>query len=98
MAAPLVYVSGAANQFALDRAVEDLQSLGYEVAASRVINPAEPPESWHAHMRQAVSLMLTCDYVAVLRGWRNFRGASIECQIAHDLGIPLVPIHEFKAA
>ena len=63
-----------------------LRALGYFVE-----NPAEntPPEcgSWQGWMRLSIRQMLTCDIVALLPGWRNSRGASIEYNLAQKLCI-----------
>lgn len=63
-----------------------LRALGYHVE-----NPAENTacETWQAYMRNAIRQMLTCDMVAMLTGFENSKGASIEFHLALDLGIPV---------
>lgn len=89
-----VYVSGAATQRALDGVLEHLRGLGVDPVAP-VVDRSVPPESWVHHMRASVALLLTCSQVVMVPGWQRFKGSSIECQIAHDLEIPLIPLNEF---
>jgi len=72
-----------------------LHALGYAPA-----NPARNPEqaTWLDYMRVAIRQMVTCDAVALLPGWQQSRGASIEYSIAIALGIPARPCDEFTGA
>ena len=74
-----------------------LRALGYEVE-----NPAEGHETqsktWLYYMRKAITQMLTCDQVAMLPGWHNSRGASIEVHLAMRIGIPTIPADLIKEA
>ena len=69
---------------------EVLRGCGYAVE-----NPADnakpDPETWEGYMRTALRQMLTCEGVAVLHGWQESRGAAIEVDIAHKLGMPVLP-------
>lgn len=64
-----------------------LRALGHHVE-----NPAENPgqETWQAYMRQALRQMLTCDLVALLPGWADSRGATLERYIAQQVGIEVI--------
>lgn len=61
-----------------------LRALGYEV-----INPAEvnidPKTGWAACMRADIAHLVTCDGIALLPGWANSRGATLEHHIAERL-------------
>jgi hypothetical protein len=92
-----VYISGAATREAYDTAASDVGAMGYEIAEARVIDADEAPTAWPGAMRAAIGVLLTCDIVVALPGYRRFRGASIECQLARDLAIAVVPFHELKA-
>lgn len=56
-----------------------------------VENPAENAEQadWLGYMRLALAQLVRCDAVVMLHGWEHSRGASIEHQLALDLGIPV---------
>lgn len=75
------------NRPAFHAAAKQLRDQGYEVA-----NPAEldgdDREPWELWMRKALQLMLTCDWVVFLPGWRLSRGARLESLVAEELGIP----------
>jgi hypothetical protein len=63
------------------------------------VNPAAcipAATDWNQAMRQAINLMLKCDGVALLPGWKESRGARIEARLAGELGIPVKPIHEWE--
>jgi hypothetical protein len=53
---------------------------------------------WSQAMREAISLMLRCDGVAVLSDWKESRGAKIEVNLAHSIGIPVRSIREWESA
>ncbi len=64
-----------------------LRALGFNVE-----NPAENPEqeTWQEYMRWALAQMLTCDTIALLPGWVDSRGATLERYIAGQIGMRIV--------
>lgn len=73
-----------------------LRSEGFNV-----INPAETDggstdKSWNYYMRKDIAQMMQCDAVVALHNWKDSKGAKIEIQLAHDLGIPVIT-PEFRA-
>lgn len=66
-----------------------LRALGYHVE-----NPAEndhpPCGSWQGYMRQAIRQMLTCDTIALLPGWVDSRGATLERYVGQQAGLRIV--------
>ena len=95
-----VYISGAISgqtnpKPAFDSAAHALRAIGHEV-----VNPFDLDHSGHAcdwadFMRVDIKALMDCDAVAMLPGWRNSRGASIECALAQDLGMMLAPLSLF---
>lgn len=58
-----------------------------------VENPAEhaqrnPQPSWEAYMRQAIKILMACDEIYLLPGWKRSKGALIEWDLALMLNMP----------
>lgn len=88
-----VYISGAIAHYdldermaAFDHAARYLSIKGYEP-----INPFENGISqeahWKEHMRVDIGLLLTCEYIYMLRGWELSKGAKLELDVASSCGI-----------
>lgn len=86
-----VYISGPMtglpnfNREAFDVAAVDLEAMGYQVA-----NPASVSienGTWGQYMREDLVMLLRCDAVLALPGWRKSRGARIEIGLAKKLGM-----------
>lgn len=60
-----------------------------------VVNPAEinvdPAKGWTECMRADIAELVKCEAIAMLPGWQQSRGATLEHHIATHLG--LVVIH-----
>lgn len=71
-----------------------LRALGYHVE-----NPAENEKpkcgTWEGYLRNSVQQMLRCDYVALLPGWPDSKGAVLERSLATRLGMRCVPADFF---
>lgn len=63
-----------------------LRAEGFEI-----INPAElnPDHSmpWAECMKRDIAALVTCDGIALMPGWERSRGAKLEHDIAHQLGL-----------
>jgi hypothetical protein len=63
-----------------------LRALGYEI-----VNPAEidigPDPDWLSCMRADIRELVTCDGIALLPGWDQSRGATVEHTLARGLGL-----------
>lgn len=89
---PRLYLAGPMsglpddNYPAFHAAAKALRELGHEV-----LNPAENPTppcgTWLGYMRLAVALLVQCEVVVLLPGWADSRGARVECDLAHGLGL-----------
>ena len=90
----IVYLSGPMsgrpdyNFPAFNAAAKHWRAKGH-----RVINPAEfgvnEGWDWHQYLRQDIRALSEADAVAVLPGWQQSRGASLEVHIAETLGLPI---------
>ena len=71
-----------------ERAEHDLTLRGFEV-----VNPAKEnahfPEGtpWKTYMAESLRLLLYCDAIYMLDGWRDSRGATLELNTALDCGL-----------
>lgn len=67
----------------------DLRGLGYQP-----INPARlgvmEGWTWEEYIVRDVPLLLQCDALITLQGWRASKGASLEVELANTVGIPVV--------
>lgn len=97
-----VYIAGPMsglpdfNYPAFFKAAERLRAAGYEVE-----NPAEnKPEgtaSWQAYMRMSLVQISRVDGIALLPGWQESKGASLEVHIAEALGLTLWGVDQWLA-
>lgn len=59
-----------------------------------VINPMElehdHDKTWQSYMRECISAMMRADALYLLPNWRESKGARIEVQLAHNLGIKIL--------
>lgn len=82
------------NYPAFFKAAERLRAAGYAVE-----NPAEnKPEgdaSWLAFMRMSLVQISRVDGLALLPGWQDSRGASLEVNIAEALGLTLWSVDQW---
>jgi hypothetical protein len=78
------------------RAENELYDAGFYPVNPAACIPAG--REWRQAMREAISLMLRCDGVAVLSGWKKSKGAKIEVNLAHSIGIPVRSIREWESA
>lgn len=62
-----------------------LRELGYHVENPAEINP--DGGSWGDCMRRDLAQLVTCDAIALLPGWIDSRGATLERYVAFQLGM-----------
>lgn len=88
-----VYISGpisgydhAERKEAFASAANRFRRQGYYV-----VNPMEiqlPKDaSWSEYMRADIRAMMDCDIIYQLKGWQTSRGATIERNLAEELGM-----------
>ena len=91
-----VYISGPITGLPLETVYNNftnaevrLLEQGYEVV--NPLNNGLPREStWNEHMRADLKLLLDCDAIYMLNGWEYSKGASLEYDLAIDLGFKLI--------
>ena len=70
-----------------------LKAAGWDV-----VNPAKlnaPGTDWETCMRVDIRELMRCSVVFVLKGWARSRGASMEIDIAINLGMKVVYVEDF---
>ncbi len=75
------------NYPAFHAAAKRLRDRGFTVISPAEIN--SPDASWEDSMRRDIPVVLTCDIVALLRGWENSKGARLEVINAAAFGMPI---------
>ena len=92
---PRIYISGPISghdmeerRKAFKEIQEHLEAQGYEA-----INPMEnglPDEAdIHDHMRRDIELLMTCDYIYLLKRWTHSKGCMVELEVATSIGLPV---------
>jgi len=87
-----VYIAGPMtglpelNFPAFHAAAAELRTRGFEVVNPAEVNP-DAGMPWAECMRRDIPELLTCHTVAVLPGWEQSRGATLEVHIAMQLGM-----------
>lgn len=69
---------------AFHAAAAKLRADGHEVINPAELNPDTTME-WHQCMRVDIAALVTCEGIALLPGWRNSKGATLEEHIADRL-------------
>lgn len=91
-----VYISGPISGYDLaerkdtfERAAKRFRMQGYLV--SNPFNSGVPEEaSWQEHMKADIAMLMQCDIIYMLSGWHTSRGATIERNLAEEVGIKVM--------
>lgn len=94
IAGPMSNLPGL-NHPAFHAAAATLRALGHTVVNPAELNP-DPNADWLACMRVDIAQLVTCDAVALLNGWNKSRGASIERNLAAELGFVVLSVELFR--
>ena len=91
----IIYIAGKVSgmedkaRFLFRIAEKELNLQGHDV-----INPMElehdHDKTWQSYMRECISAMMKADALYLLPNWRESKGARIEVQLAHNLGIKIL--------
>lgn len=66
---------------------QKLSDAGHWVVNPAALDADREPRSWFDAMRRDIKCLVDCDGLAYLDGWANSDGASIEVDLASDLGL-----------
>lgn len=91
-----IYISGQISGLIRDDAQKNfdcaeryLRSLGFKVLNPMKLNPYNPDWSWQQYMLEDIRELFECDAIFLLDNWVNSRGARIELNIAHEMGMQI---------
>jgi nucleoside 2-deoxyribosyltransferase len=91
-----IYISGPISGVPFEQAkaaFEDAE-MRLEEKGYAPVNPIDnglPRNSiWEEHMRADLKLMMDCDAIYMLKGFRRSRGAMVEYTIAKELGFEII--------
>lgn len=92
-----IYISGPITGRDIDEVREHfakaqlrIEELGHE-AVNPFDNGLDETHSWKQHMIRNIALLLMqCDAICLLDGWRESRGARIEHNIATELNLAIM--------
>lgn len=77
---------------AFNAAAARLRAAGHEVVNPAEINP-DPGMSWVDCMRRDIPALCTCEAIAMLPGWGQSKGATLEHFIAMKLELDVIHLH-----
>jgi nucleoside 2-deoxyribosyltransferase len=66
-----------------------LRSQGFEVVNPAEVNP-DQTMPWEECMRRDIAELVRCDYIYLLPGWEQSKGATLEHHIADRLGMGIM--------
>lgn len=94
-----VYISGPitgidfGNSFAFMYACCALELCGYEAVDPSKVQLGDDA-TWADYMKADLKLLLDCDFIFMLEGWENSKGARLERELAENLGIEEIDLDE----
>jgi hypothetical protein len=100
---PTLYIAGPMsglpgyNRPAFEAAQRALRHAGYDVQSPHTIDAGGEERSWTWYMRRAIRLLLECDGVALLVGWQESPGASMERYVAQRIGMRCERVEDWIA-
>lgn len=90
----LIYISGKIT--GNDNYMCDFMNAELEIKKDfpdvKIVNPINTTgcNSWAEYMRKDLLLLLECDTIYMLKGWRRSKGAKLEYKIARALGMNII--------
>lgn len=91
-----IYISGPISGHDLDerrkafkRAQKRIEDLGY-IAVNPMENGLPDEATTHEHMRRDIELLMTCDYIYMMRRWTHSKGCKVEFDVATSIGMEII--------
>ena len=91
----IIYIAGKVSGIEIEaRVLFKRAEIELLIQGHDVINPMElehdHDKTWQSYMRECISAMMKADALYLLPNWRESKGARIEVQLAHNLGIKIL--------
>lgn len=91
-----IYISGAIEhhdicerKLAFMEAENKINSMGM-VPVNPFKNGLDEGAHWREHMRKDIQMLLECDYIYLLDGWEQSKGAKLEFDVASSCGLKVL--------
>jgi hypothetical protein len=84
---------------AFDEAAQLLRAWGFDVLSAHEVDHGETPESrgktkgYFDYLRASIFVLLKCNTIILLPGWRDSRGCQAEYYVARTLGMDRYEYH-----
>lgn len=78
------------NFAAFIAAAQRWRDAGHEVVSPAELDDGDTSKSWAYYLRRDLVELASCDALAVLPGWQNSKGASLEVTVAQALDMPVL--------
>jgi hypothetical protein len=101
MKKPKLYISGAIsgmpglNRLKFAKATKTFRDKGFIVVNPHEVCEGISADEWSLCMRLCITSLMGCDVMIMLDDWQNSKGATIEHQLAQNLGIKTYPISTY---
>lgn len=70
-----------------EKAEKEMAALGFTVVNPTKIVTFDKNKKWRDYMKEDIKALVDCDAIFLLKNWRDSRGARLEYEIAHSLGL-----------
>ena len=88
-----IYISGRITGLPNAKELFNEAELRLKAQGYKVVNPCNNgvnSDSWTAHMKADIKLLMDCDAIYLLSNWKQSEGARIERFIAWSLGYEMI--------
>ena len=90
-----VYISGAITNNPnymqdFQQAEEKLLKAGYETVNPTKIVPYDENKTWKDYMKEDIKVLVDCDAIFMMNGWKESKGALVEHTLAEILEMEVI--------
>ena len=91
-----IYISGPISGHDIQERRAEFQRVEYQLIYQgfEPVNPmcnGLPEEATtREHMKRDIELLLTCDYIYMMRRWTHSKGCKVEFDVATAIGLPVL--------
>ena len=92
---PRIYISGPISGHNIEERRKAFKEIQKHLEAQdyEPVNPMKnglPAEATtHEHMKRDIELLMTCDYIYMMRRWTHSKGCKVEFDVATAIGLPV---------